>query len=81
MRPGAQTFEFVDGLGDERVREGHLRRHALVRFPLDTFLKFHSKHKVLTKNNGALLTYVYEINEVDILSVDHLAKVLGTWNA
>ena len=41
-RPAAarcpQTLKFVDGLGYERVREGHLRCHPSIDFPLDAFL-------------------------------------------
>ena len=33
-----QTLKFVDGLGYERMREGHLRCHPSIDFPLDAFL-------------------------------------------
>ena len=34
----SQAFKFIDGLGDERMREGHLRCHPGIYFPLDAFL-------------------------------------------
>ena len=38
LRAGPQAFELVDGLGNERVREGELGRHADVSLPLNAFL-------------------------------------------
>ena len=46
-RPAAarcpQALKFVDGLGYERVREGHLRCHPSIDFPLDAFLSKKNK--------------------------------------
>ena len=40
LRPSAKTFQLVDGLRDERVRERHLGGHARVRLPLNAFLTY-----------------------------------------